>query len=1025
QVGDTQRAYDLKITALRDNRGRLSGRLAVLHDVTERQEAEVTQRRALEDTLQATEALRESERFLQAMFDAIQDGISVLDTDLTVTRVNRWMEKMYLDQIPLAGKKCYSVYQQRESPCPWCPSLRTLETGQVHSTTVPFPSPDAPAGWLQLSAFPLQDAQGKVTAIIEYVQDITNQVEAARVLQEQTEHLEALRQVSLELASQLDPDTLLRSIVSRAVELLGGAVGGLHLYRPEHNRLELAVVSGIDPSIRGTVLQPGEGLAGKVWQSGQAIAVEDYKHWESRSAAYETWNFGAAVAVPIRWGEESLGVLVVISDKPGVFTVRDSELLTLLATQAAIALQNARLFDEARRRNRELALLNRVIAASAASQQTELILDMICRELARALGLPQSVAGLLNEDRNRAIIVAEYQSGEWPSLIGREIELTGHPTFEYLLAQETTLIVSNVKADPIMEPLSDLLQARGIRSLLLVPLLFEGKPSGALILGTQEPRVFSAEAVDLAQRVAEQVAGAMARARLTESQHRLSTAVEQAAEAVFITDIHGKIVYVNPAFETIVGQDRASMIGHRPDILEHHRLTAPSHDGLMGTVRSGGVWQERIGYRTRDDSLRTLDLTVAPVRNQAGEVINLVATIRDVTREIELEKQFQQAQKMEALGRLAGGIAHDFNNLLTVIQLSTHMLQRQLRPDDPLWTHSEQIRETGERASRLTKQLLRFSRRDVVVRRALDLNKIVSDLSPMLQRIIGEDIKLKTALAHDLWTVRADPSQMDQVVINLAVNARDAMPHGGELVIETANVVLDEAYTALQVDARPGEHVLLSISDSGTGMDDDVKTHLFEPFFTTKGQGEGTGLGLATVFGIIKHSGGHIQVASEVRQGTAFNIYLPRADPSMPGELRRDPHRDLRSRDLEEIGTETVLVVEDEAAVRNQAVLVLQSYGYTVLDAAEGQAALEIGRSHQGPIDLLLTDVIMPGMNGRELAELLQAERPEMKVLYMSGYTGDAIAHHGVLAETAAFLPKPFTLDDLLGKVRQVLDRDK
>jgi PAS domain S-box-containing protein len=1022
QVGEVQRAYDLSITALRDSRGRLTGRLAVLHDVTERQKAEEGQRKALEDTLQATHALRESERFLQGMFDAIQDGLSVLDTDLTVTRVNQWMEQMYADQTPLVGQKCYALYQQRESPCPWCPALRTLETGKAHSTTVPYPSSDEPSGWIQLSAFPLKDSQGKVTAIIEYVQDITEQVEAAQVLQEQAEQLEALRQMSLELASQLDPDTLLQSIVSRAVELLGGTVGGLHLYRPDRNLLELAVVSGIDPSILGTTLHRGEGLAGRVWESGEAITVEDYKHWGSQAVVYETRDFGAMVGVPIRWGDESLGVLAVLSDKAGVFTVRHSELLTLLATQAALALQNARLFDEARRRNRELALLNRVIAASAASQEFELILDMVCRELARALDLPQAVAGLLNENKSKAVVVAEYQSQEWPSLVGREIVMTGHPVVQYLLEQETPLIVSNARDDPLMEPVAELVQARGIRSLLLLPLLFEGQSVGALVLASQEPRVFSPEAVDLARRVAEQVSGALARARLAQNQRRLSTAVEQAAEAVLITDMDATIVYVNPAFEKIVGQDRASFLGRRPDVFQHHRLDAPLHDGLLQAVTAGDIWQERLGYRAMDDNLRTLDLTVAPVRNQAEEIVNLVATIRDVTREVELEKQFQQSRKMEALGRLAGGIAHDFNNLLTVIQLSTHMLQRQLHPEDPLWAHSEQIRETGERATRLTRQLLRFSRRDVVAPRVLNLNKIVGDLSPTLQRIIGEEIELQTSLANELWPIMADPSQMDQVVINLAVNARDAMLHGGKLIIETANVVLDDAYTALQVDAKAGEHVLLSINDTGSGMDDDVKTHLFEPFFTTKGQGEGTGLGLATVFGIVKHSGGHIQVASELDQGTAFNIYLPRTEPAAPGAPRPDDPPHLRAPDLERSGTETVLVVEDEDAVRNQAVLVLRSYGYTVLDAAYGHAALDISRSHQEPIDLLLTDVIMPGMNGRELAELLQPERPDMRVLYTSGYTGDAIAHHGVQAESMAFLPKPFAPEDLLHKVRDVLD---
>ena len=1023
--GDQSRIYDLNVQPLLDGRGRVSGCLAVLHDVTQRQEAEAVKRRALEDTLQAAEALRESEHFLQGVFEAIQDGISVLDTELNVTRVNQWMEKMYVDQIPLAGKKCYALYQQRESPCPWCPSLRTIETGTAQSATVPYPSPEKPTGWLQLSTFPLRDEQGKVTAIIEYVQDITERVEARLVLQEKTEYLEALRQMSLELASQLNPDALLQSIVARAVELLGGSVGGLHLYRPKQNQLELAVVSGIDPSILGTVLEPGEGLAGKVWEKGEAITVEDYRNWESRAAAYEPWSFGAIVGVPIRWGDESLGVLSVLSSETGIFAKKDGELLTLLATQAAIALQNAHLFDEARRRNRELALLNRVIAASAASQDFGLVLDLVCRELARALDLPQAAASLLTEDGKKAKVVAEYQSGAFPSLVGQEITLSDLPTFEYLKEQEAPLIVSNARKDPLMEPVSDLLEARGIHSLLLVPLLFLNSQVGSLILGSQAPRVFSDEAVDLALRVAEQVSGAIARARLTENQQRLSTAVEQGAEAVFITEMDGTIVYVNSAFEKMIGMDRSDIVGHRPKVLGEHRLNAPLHAGLMDVVRSGDVWQERLGYDATGGGMNTLDLTVAPVRNQAGETINLVATIRDVTREVVLERQSQQTQKMEALGRLAGGIAHDFNNLLTVIQLSTHMLQHQLRPNDPLWAHTEQIRETGERASQLTKQLLRFSRRDVVAPSVLDLSKIVGDLSPMLQRIIGEDIELKPILASDLWHVKADPSQMDQVVINLAVNARDAMPQGGQLIIETANIVLDQDYAALHVDAEPGEYVMLRIKDTGKGMDEYTRAHLFEPFFTTKRQGEGTGLGLATVFGIVRHSGGHIQVASDVGQGTVFTVYLPRCDTGDPQEVQRDLQRELRSLELERPGTETVLIVEDESAVRDQAVLVLASYGYTVLDAPDGQAALETSRSYPGPIDLLLTDVIMPGLNGRELADQLQAERPETHVLYMSGYAGDAIESHGVQAQGLAFLAKPFTLEDLLRKVRSVLDQGK
>ncbi len=382
------------------------------------------------------------------------------------------------------------------------------------------------------------------------------------------------------------------------------------------------------------------------------------------------------------------------------------------------------------------------------------------------------------------------------------------------------------------------------------------------------------------------------------------------------------------------------------------------------------------------------------------------------------QNQLFQAQKMEALGRLAGGIAHDFNNLLTVVDISTRLLERQLHPEDPLWEHAQRIRETSERAAKLTRHLLSFSRREIVKPRVVNLNDLVGDLGRMLQRIIGEDIRLVTALADDLWPVKVDPAQMEQVIVNLAVNARDAMPKGGNLSIKTANVVLDRAYVARRVEVKPGAHVMLAIADTGVGMDDDVKSRLFEPFFTTKQRGEGTGLGLSTVFGIVKQSGGHIDVYSNVGQGSTFQIYLPRSEDTRV--LDDVPLREL-SLDTAR-GTETILLAEDEADVRNLAVRILSGQGYQVLAAANGLEALEIGYKHRGTIHLLLTDVVMPQMNGHELAEQLRSRWPEVRVLYISGYSDDVIAFHGVLQEGATILSKPFTPEALAQKVRAVLD---
>lgn len=1060
--GDEQRSYDVDLLSLRDRPNRLTGRLVVLHDVTERKRAEAAQRQAAAETLQATRALQDKEQFLQGLFDAIQDGISTLELDYTISSANKWMEKMYAARMPLVGRKCYEVYQQRESVCPWCPCAIAIETAQAHSAIVPYPSAEAPEGWIELSAFPLKDAEGRVTGLIEYVKDITKRVQTEQALQQRTEQMEALREMGLELATQLDPESLLQSIVSRAVELLGGAFGSLFLYQPDQDLLELTVATGIDSEMVGTSLKPGEGLAGKVWDRCEPITIGDYEEWEGRAKAYGGYGFRATIGVPVRWGAESLGVLSVHALAPGVFTAKEAELLSLFATQAAIAIQNARLFQaernqreqaealriQSRRHNRELALLNHVIIASAVGQEIESILQMICRELALILDVPHTAAVLLNEEKTDAVLVAGHQDGSHPAVIGLAITTAGNPAAQYLFERKETLLSEHAQSDPRLELLHDLLRERQIGSLALVPLIVEGEGVGALALGAVAPHTFSSEDVALAQRVAEQASGALARARLVRTQRRLSAAVEHSVEAVVITSEDARILYANPAFERIVGRDRETFIGKSLSTFGSERLMDPSHPDMWQTIRSGNTWQGRLEYLGADDHPLTLDLTVAPVRDQTGEIVNFVATMRDMSREIQLEKQFHQAQKMEALGRLAGGVAHDFNNLLTVIRLSTHMLQRELDPDGPLWTHTEQIQETSDRAARLTKQLLSFSRRDVVEPKILDLSDIISDLSPMLERVIGEEIELKTELADDLWPVKADLSQMDQVIINLAVNARDAMPDGGTLAFETANVELDEAYAALHMDVRPGEYARLTITDTGTGMDAEVQAHLFEPFFTTKRPGEGTGLGLATVFGIIRFAGGHIRVSSRVGQGTAIHIYMPRtmeiglqamARPPLsvahllaagPGAAEAGAPLSLvkgappgASRDLKHVkGTETVLVVEDEDTVRDQAVLVLKSYGYHVLAAGDGTQALEISGDYEGPIHLLLTDVIMPRMNGRELAEQLQPIRPETRVLYMSGYTGDVLAPYGVLAEGVAFLPKPFSLAALTGKVRETLD---
>jgi two-component system, cell cycle sensor histidine kinase and response regulator CckA len=393
----------------------------------------------------------------------------------------------------------------------------------------------------------------------------------------------------------------------------------------------------------------------------------------------------------------------------------------------------------------------------------------------------------------------------------------------------------------------------------------------------------------------------------------------------------------------------------------------------------------------------------------------MLGVATDITPRRHLEEQLRQSQKMEAVGRLAGGIAHDFNNVLTAILGYSQILLTDLPEGDARREDIQEIEHAATRAATLTRQLLAFSRRQVLQPQLLDLNGLVENLDKFLRRLIGEDIDLLVRASPDLWLVSADPGQMEQVIMNLVVNSRDAMPTGGKLTLETANMTLDAQYAQRYISVRPGEYVMLAVSDTGTGMDEATQARIFEPFFTTKGSGKGTGLGLSTVYGIVKQSGGNIWVYSEPGRGTTFKVYLPRETQTS------DPVRLPRTEATVLTGTETILLVEDEDAVRTLAGKVLRGLGYTVLEATLAREAVEIAGKHAPGIDLLLTDVVMPGHSGAELARMLMDSLPKLKVLYMSGYTDEAIIHHGVLAANIAYLQKPFTPTALATKVREVL----
>ncbi|MGO8790216.1 MAG: PAS domain S-box protein [Terriglobia bacterium] len=499
----------------------------------------------------------------------------------------------------------------------------------------------------------------------------------------------------------------------------------------------------------------------------------------------------------------------------------------------------------------------------------------------------------------------------------------------------------------------------------------------------------------------------------------LSAVVERSKEAVLITGVDGTIVYANPAFTEITGHTREQTLGRNPRFLKSGKQDAAFYRNLWDTLLAGKIWHGEMSNRRRDGSLYVQQTTIIPAQDVHGATSHFIAIGLDVTAQRKTEAQLRQSQKMEFVGRLAGGVAHDFNNLLTVINGYSQMLKERLETDSPLQAYCEEVLQAGERAAGLTRQLLAFSRRQIVVPQVLDLNSVVANLEKMLRRLIREDIELVTVPQHDLGRVKADRGQIEQVIVNLAVNARDAMPQGGKLTIQTADFTLDESFVRTHTGATAGPHVMLAVSDTGVGMDAETLAHIFEPFFTTKEEGKGTGFGLATVYGIVKQSAGSIWAYSEPGQGSTFKVYLPRSDEPAP-EVG-----DVMQRSKSTAGSETVLVVEDEQGVRSLVSKALAAQGYRVLESDGPVAAASIIKRYAQPIHMLLTDVVMPQMSGKVLANRMSVLHPETRVLYMSGYTDDAVVRDGILEANTFFLQKPFTSSALVQKVREVLDTDR
>jgi len=707
---------------------------------------------------------------------------------------------------------------------------------------------------------------------------------------------------------------------------------------------------------------------------------------------------------PILDGSGTLaGVIHILSD---ISVIRDAEMRAL-------------------EQSRRLALVTRIGESLLGDFIIESVLAETARDLSRFLGVPRCtilLSGFPGE-------MVDHREPGFPSAISVLRALLGAPDLKEACERGDSHIVSDARLCTALKGREEC-EAIRLGSFIGVPLRDRGALAGALLLDRPEPHEWTENEIETAEAVARQIAVAIHQARgLQEQQElagRLLSLMNNVPGVVYRGLRDWSLTFVGAEVERLTGYTAEEFL--RGTSRWQEVISPEDLQSVKAAIRQAVRERRkflRVEYRIvhRDGGCRWLEDRRQLSYGPEGSLETVDGLLLDITdpKQVEealkaSEEQFLQAQKMEAVGRLAGGVAHDFYNLLTAIRGYSDLLLQQIDDRSPYRREVEEIQKAGERASALTRQLLAFSRKQVMQPRVLDLNEVLAGMEEMLRRMIDENIDLITVLRPDLWSVQVDRGQIEQVVMNLVVNARDAIERGGKITIETGNVVLDDAYVYRHAVVAPGAYAMLAVSDTGSGMDEDTKLRLFEPFFTTKEKGKGTGLGLSTVYGIVKQSNGYIWVYSERHRGTTFKIYLPRHEAADVEERSEElPDRSPK-------GHETILLVEDEELVRVLARDVLRGHGYTVLEACDGADAMGVAVSHRGPIHLMITDVVMPNMGGQEVAVSLAPLLREMKVLFISGYSDDAIVRHGILSPGAMFLQKPFRLDAMLRKVREVLD---